>query len=295
MFSRFSQKRRGFTLIELLVVIAIIAILIGMLLPAVQKVREAANRSTCQNNLKQLGVAIHNYASANRDKLPPMLDYAPSTVGWIPFFGGLYPYIEQDSAFRAAQGYGSVWDGYQNGYRNYQRPVKSLLCPSDASHNAGMCSSGQTGWYGTSYAPVYHLYASVNIYNPDVGAYITQGKYGINNHADGTSNQVAVVERFTSLNAYGWSNAALYPMSHSYWGWNAYGSTYGVWGLYAPQTNSRPSGTNPAHPYYPNTAHATCQCLRLDGSVVSISSSVNQGTTWYYLCVPDDGNVIGNY
>ena len=121
---RTQHHRAAFTLIELLVVIAIIAILIGLLLPAVQKVREAAARRTCQNNLKQLSLAFYNYDSV-MGEYPPSRKRTPATVGCFPF---ILPYVEQDNLYRAYN-FNVHWFDMAN-RATIKTEVKTFLCPS---------------------------------------------------------------------------------------------------------------------------------------------------------------------
>src|SRR5262245_2777798 len=124
-----TAARRAFTLIELLVVIAIIAILIALLVPAVQKVRDAAARTHCTNNLKQLGLGVHNYAATYRSKLPPLSGYVQALPRTIHY--ELLPFIEQDSLYRIGLTTGACQSVSTTATAVQATPIPVFLCPAD--------------------------------------------------------------------------------------------------------------------------------------------------------------------
>ena len=145
-----SSKRRGFTLIELLVVIAIIAVLIALLLPAVQSAREAARRAQCVNNLKQIGLAMHNYHQTNgvfpQGKSESSSALAYSYAGWTEWSAQamLLPFMEQVPVYNAINFYfcGGYGAGSQINGTSWTSIIAAFLCPSDSNAARGRPTAG---------------------------------------------------------------------------------------------------------------------------------------------------------
>ncbi|MCY2943400.1 MAG: DUF1559 domain-containing protein [Planctomycetota bacterium] len=199
------NPRRAFTLIELLVVIAIIAVLIGLLLPAVQKVREAANRMQCSNNLKQLGLALHNYDGSN-GKWPAL--YPGTAPGSTAFnykytwsvLAQLNPYLEQTNIYNTMNLAQPMYDGAnqittQNRFAVVQK-VSLFLCPSDRGKTVSS-AYGVTDLGPTNYVASHGSGVSGGGYGSPIagdGVFPAVNGIKITDILDGTSNTAAMSE-----------------------------------------------------------------------------------------------------
>jgi prepilin-type N-terminal cleavage/methylation domain-containing protein len=294
--------RRGFTLIELLVVIAIIAILIGLLLPAVQKVREAAARTQCTNNLKQIALGVHTYEGTFR-RLPPMSTPLGNGTGLQgSIMVALMPYVEQTALYQAHQAANGVTQVAG------QQVVQLFLCPSDF----GIGGSGQqTATVGGTAG----LWA-VSSYNANAGIFSTPNPNVRPDQAtwnwrspqfrtlisipDGTSNTIGFTERIVNAEgtivvrdiapnmgseAYGWSG----PSFSNYQAKYPTGE-FGGWSGIAPQIGQSTGLVR----WAPSTGHTgSLICGLLDGSVRTVSSGTSAPTFWYAVR-GDDNQALGS-
>jgi type II secretory pathway pseudopilin PulG len=298
-----SNRRIGLTMIELLVVISIIGILIGLLLPTIQAAREAARRTQCASNMRQIMLAVHNFASANRDRLPPVNYYKlvnASTRAAAKGSGhfAVLPQLEESSLFKLYN-----QDVPRRGYVGAQFvPLPILVCTSDPSTSGGLASEGEEkGTIATcSYSYNLVLFGAGH-------AFDAQGRsssYTLGKIPDGAAKTVGLVEQSTfyvrkpggdeSYHSwpfpikYGFS--PYYPRGNQPPGQPNYVPYSSLKGYPMPQFGVTASTANP------NTCQsyhaATMNVATMDGSVRPVTDAITQ-TIWNYAIDPADGQKVG--
>src|SRR5581483_3105954 len=297
------QRRRGFTLIELLVVIAIIAILIALLVPAVQKVREAAARSECANNLKQMGIAVHGVSDVYK-ALPPLSAQDANNYTTSPQYAGfrgwtlhvfLLPYVEQvalhkEAVNRKDQPYiGPFPDGTVFG-----TVVPLYVCPADYSsaNKKGVNNSNAEKFAGSNYGGNYLVFgnAGAGIDRPNGLA-----RFPIS-IVDGTSNTVFFAERYLKCGTCGPPNdtgctGPLWADANSTWRPDICRSA--SFATPCPLFQSNVIWNNGCDDTRAQTLHAGTMNVSLGDASVRTVSGFMTAKTWANICDPRDGAVLG--
>jgi prepilin-type N-terminal cleavage/methylation domain-containing protein len=299
-----SPLRSAFTLIELLVVIAIIAVLIGLLLPAVQQVRAAAARAQCSNNLRQIGMAAQN-AHGALDHFPPAFGWYPSSTnteynGYGSAFFHLLPYIEQSNLYQSSADPPPPFPTpvYKSSYVVWTKLIKLYICPADPTTSAtGMLTqppASQPALAAGCYAANDLVFGAV-ANNPTSVAASYQGVARIPaSFPDGTSQTILFAEKYASCGkgGSGWGEwdinyLAWFPILADQLGHG--NGAVGNGSLFQLQPN--PSTCNPA---VAQTAHSGGILVGLgDGSVRVVNAGVS-GATWWAAFTPSAGDLLGS-
>jgi prepilin-type N-terminal cleavage/methylation domain-containing protein/prepilin-type processing-associated H-X9-DG protein len=305
------RHRCAFTLIELLVVIAIISVLIGLLLPAVQKVREASFRAQCQNNLKQMGLAIHNYHDANNAL--PASRIGPQHATW---FVSILPYMEQDNLYKQwnlSLNYYQQTPAVQNAFvRQYVCPTRRNTAMPSIQYEVSSTGNpdrnehpGTQGDYACNGGQFYNAIVD----NPQCQGAMVCANYQVN-----ASGQIVSSQSQTALKDItdGTSLTFLVGEKHSVQSmWGESGPSWGEGAIYNgdfPRNFSRIAGqtkwnlgqgltdmVGPWHCKFGSWHPGICQFLFADGHVIALSNSLDMDTLQKLAC-RNDGQVIpGSY
>lgn len=313
------SAKRGFTLIELLVVIAIIAILIALLLPAVQQAREAARRSTCKNNMKQLGIALHNYHETHRifpqmqvENIRNLVYDPPNAESYLGWNVMLLPFMDQTNIYNQINMNGP-WRESVTPYTVaqlslFQTPIASLACPSDPAdgRNPNVGNFGKSNYVGLY--SCYRLLPGTTTISGVTSAWNNHEAKNMKSFRDGLSNVLLLGERTTEGGYSGavWpgSNAVNNATSGNYGSWEYHTAvvrTFQGWSTASDQALSSyymingKSNTGSINAWGLSSSHeGGCHFLLGDGAVRFISENVN-GDTLIFLCGIDDKNVVGEF